>query len=163
MKIIIRAYKPDDIQAMAEIWNEVVLAGNAFPQTEQLDYEAACDFFASQSYCGVAEDEDTSDLIGLFILHPNNIGRCGHIANASYAVRFESRGAGAGRALVAHSLEAAKNLGFRIMQFNAVVRSNTGAIALYENMGFIALGVIPGGFRMIDGTYEDIVPFYKIL
>ena len=71
-------------------------------------------------------------------------------------------GMGVGERLVVHSLETAKQLGFRIMQFNAVVRTNLGALRLYERLGFQRLGVIPGGFRM-DDRYEDIVPMYRIL
>ena len=61
------------------------------------------------------------------------------------------------------ALTLAKEMGFRIMQFNAVVRTNVHARHLYERLGFTPLGMIPGGFRMRDGHYEDIVPYYSIL
>ena len=67
-----------------------------------------------------------------------------------------------GKKLVLHSLEQAKALGFRIMQFNAVVKTNLGALHLYERLGFQPLGTIPGGFRM-DDKYEDIVPMFRVL
>ena len=65
-------------------------------------------------------------VVGLYILHPNNVGRCGHIANASYGVSRDCRGRGVGRALVEDSLAACGALGFRLLQFNAVVASNLG-------------------------------------
>ncbi len=71
----------------------------------------------------MAEDTDTGCIYGLYILHPNNVGRCGHICNAS----------------------------------------NTHARHLYERLGFVQLGVIPGGFRMKDGHDEDICPYYHEL
>ena len=73
------------------------------------------------------------------------------------------RGNHIGEALVTHCLKKAKELGFRILQFNAVVSSNAPALALYKKLGFVPLGVIPGGFLMKDGTYEDIIPHYHIL
>ena len=60
-------------------------------------------------------------------------------------------------------LAQAKVKGFRIMQFNAVVANNTHALHLYERIGFTRLGVIPQGFRMPDGHYEDIIPHYYML
>ena len=158
----IRAFSLADLPQMMEIWNEVVRDGVAFPQTEPLaSREEASRFFSEQSFTGVAETDGA--VRGLYILHPNNIGRCGHIANASYAVSSAFRGQKDGEALVRHSLQKAGELGFRIMQFNAVVSSNAPALHLYEKIGFQRLGVVPGGFRMKDGSYSDIVLFYYLI
>lgn len=73
------------------------------------------------------------------------------------------RGKGIGEKLVQHCMSKAKELGFRILQFNAVVKSNQRALRLYEKLGFVKLGVIPGGFLNKDGTYEDIIPHYRVL
>lgn len=89
MNIEVRAYTDDDIEAMVTIWNQVVEDGEAFPQEECLTPESGTAFFAGQTYCGVAEDTDTGRIYGMYILHPNNVGRCGHICNASYAVDRE--------------------------------------------------------------------------
>ena len=144
---------------MVFIWNEVVEEGTAFPQEEPLDIFSGAEFFAEQSYCGVAED-DSGSIVGLYILHPNNIGRCGHICNASYAVKSDCRGLHIGGKLVTDCLVQAKRLGFLILQFNAVVEKNVRARRLYERLGFRQLGTIPGGFRMKDGHYENICPYY---
>lgn len=157
--IVVRKYGADDIPAMKDIWNEVVDEGISFPQEEDLTDEGAKDFFAQQTYCGVAVGED-GKIYGMYILHPNNIGRCGHIANASYAVSLESRGLHIGEKLVRDCVVQAKAHGFGILQFNAVVATNIHARHLYERIGFKQLGTIPGGFRMDDGHYEDICPYY---
>lgn len=157
----VRKYEEADLPRMAEIWNQVVEDGIAFPQLQTLTLDAARDFFAGQSFSAVAEEDGR--ILGLYILHPNNEGRCGHIANASYAVDRSARGKGAGRALVSHCLETAAALGFRLMQFNAVVKSNLSAIHLYEKLGFVRIGEVPGGFLMKDGHYEDIILFYHTL
>ncbi len=163
MKIKVRKYAIQDTLAAIEIWNQVVEDGVAFPQEEMLNEETGRDFFEEQSYTGIAYDEESGEIVGLYILHPNNVGRCGHICNASYAVRRDVRGCHIGEKLVTHCLETAKTLGFKILQFNAVVRSNTYALRLYKKLGFVQLGIIPGGFRMKDGSYEDIIPHYYVL
>lgn len=68
-----------------------------------------------------------------------------------------------GEKLVKNSLEMGKELGFRILQFNAVVKSNVGAINLYEKLGFVKLGIVPGGFLNKNNVYEDIILFYHQL
>lgn len=159
----ITLFKPEDTAEIIGIWNSVVEDGLAFPQQELLDEKTGLAFFSSQSYTGVARDADSAAAVGIYILHPNNVGRCGHICNASYAVRGDQRGKHVGEALVSHCIVTAKELGFRILQFNAVVSSNYPALALYKKLGFTQLGVIPGGFLSKDGTYKDIIPHYILL
>lgn len=163
MDILIREITEKDLASAVRIWNGVVTAGKAFPQTELLDEDSGREFFYGQSFTGVAVNRENGQTAGLYILHPNNIGRCGHICNASYCVDEKMRGNRIGRALVEHSMEKGKELGFKILQFNAVVSTNVNALKLYEALGFVKLGVIPGGFRLKDGTYEDIVPHYHLL
>jgi len=148
---------------MIEIWNEIVEEGIAFPQEESLTPDSGKEFFGEQTYTGVAEDSETGKILGLYILHPNNIGRCGHICNASYAVSSHCRGLHIGEKLVLDCMEKGKENGFRVLQFNAVVTTNIHARHLYERLGFIQLGTIKGGFRMKDGHYEDICPYYHEL
>ncbi|MBO4903278.1 MAG: GNAT family N-acetyltransferase [Lachnospiraceae bacterium] len=154
-------YTEQDLPELIRIWNEVVEDGIAFPQEETLDMESGAAFFSSQSYTGVAKED--GKVFGLYILHPNNVGRCGHICNASYAVSRESRGKHIGELLVKDCLQKGRELGFRVLQFNAVVESNIHARHLYERLGFKQLGTIPGGFRMKDGHYENICPYYHEL
>ena len=129
MNITVRKYEEKDLPDLIRIWNEVVEDGVAFPQEEYLNEETGKAFFAEQTYTAAAVDEESGKVYGLYILHPNNIGRCGHICNASYAV----------------------------------VACNVHARHLYERLGFTQLGVIPKGFRMKDGHYEDICPYYHEL
>lgn len=162
-KMKITALSNGKLDEAIDIWNVVVEDGVAFPQMELLDRKTGKIFFEQQSYTGIAIDKDTDEVVGLYILHPNNIGRCGHICNASYAVKKERRGQHIGELLIKDCLQKAKELQFQILQFNAVVRSNTAALALYKKLGFIQLGIIPKGFMLKDGTYEDIIPHYITL
>lgn len=158
----VREFKEADLGRMIAIWNEVVEEGVAFPQTKPLDLASGREFFSGQTRSAVAEDEN-GRIAGLYILHPNNIGRAGHIANASYAVDSSARGRHIGEALVKDCLIQAKTAGFRVLQFNAVVDTNVHARHLYLRLGFTDLGIIPGGFLMKDGHYEDIHVMYRDL
>ena len=157
----LRKFSDKDLTQMIKIWNEVVEEGIAFPQEDILDIFSAKKLFKSQSYVGVAESD--GKIVGLYILHPNNVGRCGHICNASFAVSSKMRGKHIGEKMVLDCISKASELGFHILQFNAVVESNTHARHLYERLGFMRLGIIPGGFRMKDGHYENICPYYRVL
>lgn len=163
MKIQIRAYTQAQAVEAVNIWNQVVKEGTSFPQTDPLTVREGDAFFSEQSFTGLACDADSGEIVGLYILHPNNVGRCGHICNASYAVRSDLRGHRIGEALVRHCLQKGQELGFRVLQFNAVVKSNTAALHLYQKLGFARLGTIPGGFLMKDGLYEDIILHYITL
>ena len=163
MDIKIREYRTEDAVAASEIWNQVVDDGVAFPQEEDLTRESGDAFFKEQTYTGIAENTETGEVVGLYILHPNNVGRCGHICNASYAVKSTQRGKHIGEILVTDCLKKAKEIGYGVLQFNAVVATNQYALKLYKKLGFVQLGVIPNGFRMKDGTYEDIIPHYHTL
>lgn len=156
--MLIRKFEKSDIPDMISIWNEIVLEGNAFPQEETLDEVTGYVFFSSQTYTAVAEDE--GNIVGLYILHPNNIGRCGHICNASYAVSSVRRGKHIGEQLVLDCMKKGKAFGYRVLQFNAVVAGNVYARHLYERIGFHQLGTIPNGFRLKNGEYTDICPYY---
>ena len=161
MEVRVRPYIEQDIPAMAAIWNRVVMDGQAFPQDEPVADDEAGEFFESFDHCGVAVADDR--IVGMYEIRPNNIGRCGHIANASYAVDPDCRNMHAGRALVSDSMEQAKRLGYRIMQFNAVVKENSNARHLYESLGFQIVGIIPEGFRDIGDAYHDICIYYHSL
>lgn len=158
MTIIVKAYESKDVKDAIEIWNEVVRKGTAFPQEDELNETTGDEFFKAQSFTGLAVDTDSGEIVALYILHPNNVGRCAHISNASYAVRSDLRGRHIGEFIVKASIAKARELGFRILQFNAVVATNIHARYLYRRLGFKELGTIPGGFRMPDGSFEDIVP-----
>ena len=156
-RIEVRLYRESDLPDMVRIWNEVVCDGIAYPQEAGLTEASGREFFAQQSAAAVAVQG--GEVLGLYILHPNNVGRCGHIANASYAVAGSARGKHIGEKLVLDSVARLSSCGFRGLQFNAVVATNVHARHLYERCGFRLVGTIPGGFRM-DDRYEDICIYY---
>ena len=128
------------------IWNNIIEDGIYFPQIDVLkDLEEADKYFSSQDYTGLAIEEEK--VYGVYILHPNNIGRCRHICNASYAVDKNIRGKGVGEALVRDCIKQGAKLGYKILQFNAVVLSNEAAHRLYKKIGFTSIKTMTIGFR----------------
>lgn len=160
--MVIREFESKDVADVVRIWNQVVDEGVAFPQEEDLSLEDGEKFFTSQTYSAVAVD-DNDNVKGLYILHPNNVGRVGHIANASYAVDDNCRGEHIGEQLVKDCLKQGKAHGYRILQFNDVVASNIHALHLYKRLDFVDIGIIPGGFKDKAGVYEDIHIMYHLL
>ena len=158
MEVEIKAYTSADCPQAAALWNQIVEQGASFPSDQPLSLPEADAFFRAQAFTGCAWLDGA--LVGLYILHPNNIGRCAHISNASYAVDRATRGSGIGRKLVLHSLSQAAKSGFTGLQFNAVVCTNQAAIHLYEQLGFVRIGTIPGGYRYRDGSLKDIYIYY---
>ena len=151
-------YEKKYLKEVLEIWNNVIEEGMYFPQIEKLKEEDADEYFNSQDYTGIALDNEK--VYGVYILHPNNIGRCGHISNASYAVSKDARGKRIGEALVRDSMKQGKILGYKILQFNAVVISNNPAHKLYERIGFNKIGIVKNGYLNKNNEYEDIILYY---
>lgn len=94
----------------------------------------------------VAVEDDDAAVLGTAIMgpnRPNRLGRGSHVATASFMVAGHARGRGVGRALAEHVLARATAEGFRAVQFNAVVETNTGAVALWRSLGFTVIGTVP--------------------
>lgn len=87
------------------------------------------------------------DILGVAKFGPNRAGRGSHLANASFVVAPEAAGRGVGRFLGEHVLELARAAGFAAMQFNAVVETNTRAVALWQSLGFAIIGTVPEAFE----------------
>lgn len=158
---MIRQYTAADLDQTLDVWNEIVRAGNAFPQDRELDREEGGRFFESQSYCAVADLG--GKICGLYVLHPNNVGHCAHQCNASFAVAQSERGKGIGEALVRDCLHQARKLGFELLIFNAVVKENASAVRLYRKLGFKLIGEVERGFCDREGNYHTTLMFYRRL
>jgi ribosomal protein S18 acetylase RimI-like enzyme len=86
-------------------------------------------------------------IVGTYILKANQPGLGSHVANAGYMVKRDAQGLGVGRAMCEHSLDEARRQGFLAMQFNMVVSTNEGAVALWKKLGFTIVGTLPKAFR----------------
>jgi L-amino acid N-acyltransferase YncA len=102
-------------------------------------------------------------VVGTYYLRPNSLYLGAHVANAGYVVAEHCRRQGIGSRLYQHSLQAARRLGFRAMQFNLVVSTNTAGIRCWQRNGFQVIGTLPGVFRHRQLGYVDAFVMIKEL
>lgn len=149
------------LEGIARIWNEIIEEGESFPDETPMTEDEAREYFLSQTDTMCLIDSESGEIVGAYILHPNNVGRCAQIGNCSYGVSASCRGQGLGRRLVVHSIERAKMRGFKGLQFNAVVETNYSAIKLYLSLGFRIIGMLENGFRKPGNIYCNTLVFQK--
>lgn len=157
------SFKQEDESAMYAIFREVVDAGTQFPYECNSIEEFHRRFFGPESRVYVCRTLD-GRVIGGFFLKKNFPGKSSHIANAAYMVDGTFRGKGIGTLLVKASLALAKEVGFHAMQFNMVLSQNTGAVRLYQKLGFQIAATLPNAVRNSNGSYQDgYIMYYKIV
>ncbi|WP_030547924.1 GNAT family N-acetyltransferase [Streptomyces albus] len=144
----IREATPDDWPAIWPFLHEIVAAGETYTYPRDLDEATAREMWmlTPPGRTVVAVDEDGT-VLGTAKMNPNHMGGASHIAGASFMVDPAMAGRGTGRALGEHVIAWARAEGYRAMQFNAVVESNTRAVALWRSLGFEILGTLPEGFH----------------
>jgi L-amino acid N-acyltransferase YncA len=147
------------------IWNifhEVVAAGDAYVFDPNISREDALRYwFSPGAHPFVVED--STGVVGTYILKQNQPGLGSHVANASYMVSSNSRGRGIGSLMCEHSLNEARRIGFSAMQFNMVVSTNEAAIFLWRKHGFQIVGTLPKVFRHATLGEVDAFVMHRFL
>ena len=162
VKPIIRPATVKDLDAIWQLWKDITAQKAYFPYDESYTREQIeAGWINLDNLIGVAEVNGA--VAGAYIVKPNQPGYGSHVANAAYMVDTAHRGGGIGKLLCAHSLEAAKAAGYRAMQFNLVVSTNTAAIRTWESFGFNRIGVVPEGFFQEGVGYVDAYIFHRFL
>lgn len=141
----IRQATSDDLNAMWEIFQSIIEAGDTLPFSDDFTREEFHGHWLSSQTSYVAITE--AGVVGMYKVGANYPGRGAHIASATYMVSPERQGRGIGRALVNDSLARARNSGFIAMQFNYVVSTNVQAIELYKKLGFVIAGTLQKAFQ----------------
>jgi L-amino acid N-acyltransferase YncA len=158
----IREAAERDRGAIWDVFHAVVLGGDAYYFSPETTREEALAFWFQPGACAyVAESEGR--VVGSYTLMANKPGLGSHVSNAAYMVSPEARGMGVGRALGEHSLEEARRLGYRAMQFNFVVSTNRAAVRLWERLGFQVAGTLPGAFRHRTLGFVDVFVMFRSL
>ena len=158
----IRPATEQDRDAIWNIFHEVVAAGDTYAFDPGMSREEALAYwFRADTRTYVAENDGR--VVGTYILTANQPGLGSHVANAAFMVAQDTRGLGVGRNMAEHSLSEAGRLGFRAMQFNFVVSTNTSAIHLWQQLGFKIVGTLPGAFRHSKLGYVDVYVMFRSL
>ncbi len=133
----------------------VFRTGETFPHDPAITEAEARMAWVGQSRAVMVAMDAAGVLVGTYYLRPNSLALGAHVANAGYVVADQCRRQGIGSRLCQHSLQAARRLGFRLMQFNLVVSTNTAGIRCWLRNGFQVVGTLPGAFRHRQLGYVD--------
>jgi ribosomal protein S18 acetylase RimI-like enzyme len=151
-----------DADSVWAILEPTIRAGETYTLPREMSRSEALDYwFAPQHEVFVAEDE--ARILGTYFLQPNQQGGGSHVANCGYVTAPWATGRGVARAMCAHSLDCARERGFKAMQFNFVVSTNERAVALWQSFGFEIVGRLPGAFYHPAAGFVDALVMYRSL
>ena len=159
---LIRAYTPNDAVAVTDILVPVFRAGDTYTIDRDISPADALTYWTGPER-RVFVAEDAGKLLGTYYIVRNQKGGGSHVCNCGYITAPAARGKGVARAMLAHSLDTARALGFRAMQFNFVVATNTRAVDTWQRAGFTIVGRLPKAFRHPEEGYVDALVLWRDL
>lgn len=162
MTILIRPMTDADFEGFWPIFEEIKSAGNSYIYPDSMTYEQAKTYWLSPTHFPFIAFMDDR-IVGGYFLRPNLMGRGSHISNASFMVGSQFRGKGIGKQLGESALVEARKLGFKAMQFNNVVSTNTAAVTLWSKLGFKRIAVVPNGYHHKTLGYVDSYIMFRSL
>ncbi len=144
--IKIRRVINDDFDQIWEVIKQVISTGDTYVFAPDSSREKMLDYwFGADKHTFVATIN--GQVVGTFFIKDNQPDLGSHVANASFMTLHTATRQGIGTAMGKFSLNEAKRLGYKTMQFNLVVKSNTRAVGLWEKLGFEIVGEIPNAFN----------------
>jgi ribosomal protein S18 acetylase RimI-like enzyme len=158
----IREAVADDRDAIRAILEPIIRAGETYPLPRDMSGEDALAYWFSPGH-EVSVAEENGEIVGTYFLKPNQKGGGAHVANCGYMTAPHAIGRGVARAMCAHSLERARERGFRAMQFNFVVSANERAVRLWQSFGFEIVGRLPKAFEHPKLGFVDAFVMYRQL
>jgi ribosomal protein S18 acetylase RimI-like enzyme len=160
--ITLRRATDSDRDRIWEILEPVIRAGETYTQPRDMTRDQALAYWFSAGHeVWVAEDGDR--ILGTYYLRANQHGGGAHVSNCGYMTARGSEGRGVARTMCAHSLERARERGFRAMQFNFVVSTNERAVRLWESFGFQIVGLLPAAFvHPTLGEVDALVMYLRL-
>jgi RimJ/RimL family protein N-acetyltransferase len=159
----IRRFEPSDWPVVWSILHPTFQAGDTYafdPQSSEAEIHRAWVAVPAATYVACA---DSGRMLGTYYIKPNQPGLGSHVCNCGYVVAADAQGRGIATAMCEHSQHEARAMGFRAMQFNLVVSTNTRAIRLWQRLGYDVVATLPGAFRHSQFGYVDALVMYKTL
>ena len=144
---MIRPATDDDWPRIWPFFDAIVREGESYAFPDDLTLETARPWWMADPPGQTVVLEDAGEILGSAKMGPNRPGRGDHVGTASFMVAPEGRGRGVGRRLGEHVVRWHREQGYRGIQFNAVVETNTAAVRLWTSLGFEVVGTVPGAFR----------------
>ena len=157
---MIRPATEGDQEAIWAILEPMIRRGDTYTLPRDMTRLQAIEFWFAPGHEAFVWEEQGA-ILGTYFLRANQRGGGAHVANCGYVTATAAEGRGIARAMCRHSLERAKERGFRAMQFNFVVSSNTRAVELWKGLGFEVVGCLPGAFEHPDLGFVDALVMYK--
>lgn len=145
--MLMREATPDDWPSIWPFMHDIVAAGETYTLPRDISEDHARVMWCAPPPARTIVAAEDGAILGTAKMGPNHGGPGSHISTASFMVNPAHSGRGVGRALGEHVLDQARTDGYRAMQFNAVVETNTGAVALWRSLGFEVIGTVPEGFH----------------
>jgi L-amino acid N-acyltransferase YncA len=158
----IRRASKDDFEAMWLIFQAVVATGTTYVFAPDSNRDTAMDYWFGEGIASYVAEVD-GHVVGMYRLTASQRDLGSHVANASFMVHPDASGQGLGKAMGLHCLREARKAGFKAMQFNFVVSSNFGAVALWKKLGFTIVGILPKAFRHRALGYIDAYVMHRFL
>jgi GNAT superfamily N-acetyltransferase len=158
--LTIRPATGDDWPAIWPIFQSIVSAGETYAFPEDLTMDKAHPWWLESAPGQTVFAETGGVIVGSAKMGPNCPGRGAHIATASFMVDPAAQGRGVGRALGEHVIDWARAAGYRGIQFNAVVETNTAAVHLWQELGFQIIGTVPAAFAHPAHGYVGLHVMY---
>jgi L-amino acid N-acyltransferase YncA len=160
--MVIRETNQSDSDAIWKILEPVIRGADTYTLPREMNREDALAYWNSSGH-EVFVAEENGEILGTYYLRANQKGGGAHVANCGYMTAPWATGRGVARAMCKHSLELAKERGFRAMQFNFVVCTNERAVRLWENMGFEIVGRLPAAFMHPTlGPVDALIMYRKL-
>ena len=162
MSISIQPAVMEDFPKIWEIFRLIIKPGDTVPFAPDTSFDEAKDIWMGHGHYFYKVMLE-GIIVGTYNIKPNFPGLGSHVANGSYMVHPEHQGKKIGYQMIMHSLEEAKRLGFKAMQFNLVVSTNIPAIKLYQKVGFKIVGQLPKAFNHMQLGYVDAYVMHRFL